>query len=140
MNNNSEETLRRVEQNDGDLTELYIGELLLGFSDVDGEFQSSDASDYSRLGTAIGNNTHLTKLRVYLGANQALDIANNEFFNGLKRNSSINDLALHVQSATLHIGGVGHEILKSYQKNNNNLTRLCIEHSSPRYWGRQCHH
>ena len=27
------------------------------------------------------------------------------------------------------VGGVGHEILKSYQKINNNLTRLCIEHA-----------
>ena len=121
MNNNSKKTLRRIEQNDDELTLLCIGE------SVDGGFISSDAGDYSRLGAAIGNNNHLTNLRVCLGANhnQSLDISNTEFFNCLKRNSSINDLTLHCRNQTL-IGGVGHEILMSYQKINNNLTRLCI--------------
>ena len=119
MNSNSQETLRRIEQNDAGLSLLWINS---------SGFQSSDASDYSRLGAAIGNNTHLTKLWMNLGANQALDIANTEFFNGLKRNSSISDLQLHCRNQTL-IGGVGHEILKSYQKNNNNLTSLCIKHA-----------
>ena len=57
MNNNSKKTLRRIEQNDDEFTELCIG-----YSDIDGEFQSNDASDYSRLGTAIGNNNHLKTL------------------------------------------------------------------------------
>ena len=60
-----------------------------------------------------------------LGANQALDAANTEFFNGLKRNSSIKKLDLHCRNQL--VGGVEHEILKSYQKINNNLTRLCIQ-------------
>ena len=64
MNSNSQKTLRRIGQNDHELTELCIG-----YSDTDGDFQSNDASDYSRLGAAIGNNNHLTKLLVYLGAN-----------------------------------------------------------------------
>ena len=120
MNSNSQETLLRIEQNDDQLITMGISGALLG-----GRFTSSDASDYSRLGAAIGNNTHLEELRVFLGANQALDIANTEFFDGLKRNSSINDLTLDCNQQTL-IGGVGHEILKSYQKINNNLTCICI--------------
>jgi len=121
MNNGiSPQTLRRIEQNDDGLKRLWIGN-----TDFHWGFQSSDASDYSRLGAAIGNNTHLEELRVRLGLNQALVITNNEFFNGLKRNSSINIVTLNCNQYTL-IGGVEHEILKSYQKINNNLTRLDI--------------
>ena len=86
---------------------------------------SIDSSDYSRLGAAIGNNTHLTKLVVVHDAYQALNIANTEFFDGLKRNSSIKNLDLSCALYNL-VGGIGHEILKSYQKISNNLTRLCI--------------
>ena len=121
MNSNSQDTLSLIEQNDYDLTELCIG-----YSGTDdGEFQSSAASDYSRLGAAIGNNNHLTKLIVALDDEDPLDTANNKFFDGLKRNSSISDLQLSCNYHTL-IGGIGQEMLKSYQKINNNLTRLCI--------------
>ena len=113
-----------MEQNDDGLRKLWIG-----YSNFDGGFKSSDASDYSRLGAAIGNNIHLKTLKVDLiDEEDSLDAANNEFFNGLKRNSSITDLALHCRNQTL-IGGVGHEILKSYQKINNNLTCLYIHHA-----------
>ena len=54
-----------------------------------------------------------------------MDAANNEFFNGLKQNSSTKNVVLSCGNQTL-VGGVGHEIFKSYQKINNNLTRLCI--------------
>ena len=122
MNSNSHETLRRIEQNDAQFTELQMG-----YSDNDGRFISSDDSDYSRLGAAIGNNNHLKMLFVTLDDDEedVLDATNNEFFNGLKRNSSISDLLLDCRNQTL-VGGVGHEILKSYQHNNNNLTYLCI--------------
>ena len=115
----SKETLRRIEQNDDELTELCIG-----YGYQDGGLISSDASDYSRLGIAIGNNTHLTKLVVALNDECALDAAHNEFFDGLKRNSSINDLTLNCEHHIL-VGGVEHEILKVYQEKKN-LTRLCI--------------
>ena len=120
MDNYSQRTLRRIEQNDAGLRELWMGN--------DGLFITSDASDYSRLGAAIGNNTHLTKLVVNPAQTPTLDIANNEFFNGLKRNSSISDLQLSCNYHNL-VGGIGHEILKSYQKINNNLTRLCITYA-----------
>ena len=116
MDSTSQKMLRRIEQNDAQLTDLSIGSF--------GWFTSSDASDYSRLGAAIGNNTHLRKLNVDLDDEDPLDVANNEFFDGLERNSSISDLTLSCNEHTL-IGGVEHEILKSYQKNNN-LTHLYI--------------
>ena len=126
MNSNSKKNLRRIEQNDVECTDLQ-----LGYSVIFEEFKSSDASDYSRLGAAIGNNTHLTSFSITLNDEDPLDAANNEFFNGLKRNSSISDLALHLAwNQTLVEGGVGQEILKSYQKISNNLTRLCINNAA----------
>ena len=119
MDDNSQDTLRQIEQNDDQLTALRIGNW---------GFISSDASDYSRLGAAIGNNTHLESFVVALDDEDSLDATNNEFFNGLKRNSSINNLTLYCRNQTL-VGGVEHEILKSYQNINNNLTLLCINHA-----------
>ena len=117
MDVNSQDTLRRIEENDYDLTELWIGNY-----DVDGGFKSSDASDYSRLGTAIGNNNHLEDLIVALDdEDEVLGAANTEFFDGLKRNSSISDLTLDCCYGYILVGGIGHTILESYQKNNNNL-------------------
>ena len=123
MNGNSQETLRRTEQNDAQFTDLQ-----LGHSNYLGWFKSSDAGDYSTLGAAIGNNTRLEELIVTLFDDEeeyVLGAANNEFFNGLKRNSSINNMILNCNQLIL-IGGVGHEILKSYQKINNYLTCLSI--------------
>ena len=71
------------------------------------------------------NDTHLESLRVALGDECALDVASKEFFDGLRRNSSINNVTLHCNHQIL-VGGVEHEILKSYQKISNNLTYLCI--------------
>ena len=80
----------------------------------------------------IGRNTHLEELIVALDIDDeeedSLDAANTEFFNGLKRNSSISDLELNCYHRILS-GGIGHEILKSYQKINNNLTRLYIQNA-----------
>ena len=127
MDSKSQNTLRRIEQNDAGLSLLWIGNTNAVWPIF--EFISSDASDYSRLGAAIGiNNTHLTKLGVALDDEDPLDAANTEFFNGLKRNLSISDLELHCRNQTL-VGGIGHEMLKSYQKISNNLTCLCIKHA-----------
>ena len=121
MNSNSQETLRRVDHNDAQFTVLQIG-----YPNHDGGFISSDAGDYSRLGAAIGNNTYLEELIVALDEEEydVLGAANTEFFNGLKRNSSIRDLELSCNQHNL-VGGIG-QILKSYQKINNNLTCLYI--------------
>ena len=68
MNNRSRETLRRVEQDDATLTEIWIGSgriflTLKARRCPDGVFASSQGSDYSDLGAYIGENTKLTALR-----------------------------------------------------------------------------
>ena len=60
MDRISQETLRRVGENDETLTELSIRDYGDG-----GIFNSTaNGDDYSRLGTFIGENTHLTTLNV----------------------------------------------------------------------------
>ena len=104
MDSHSQELLRRVEQNDDKLIQLIINpQYYFGF-------KSSVSSHYSTLGRAIGNNTCLTKLKLEVyHASEVLDIANTEFFDGLKRNSSISDLDISLNNLRL-VGGVGHEI------------------------------
>ena len=97
MNSNSQKILRRIEQNYAGLRELFIG-----YPNLDSGFISSDASDYSKLGAAIGNNTHLETLNV--GPNHILDIASNEFFDGLKRNLSIKYLGINGGNQTKSSG------------------------------------
>ena len=110
--------LRRVEENDETLTKLYIGDYYDG--DISG-------SDYSQLGAAIGENTHLKTLTVVLDG-ITLNVTNREFYDGLKQNMSIYELYLDCRSARNIVSGVGHEILKIYQENNN-LTRLRIDYA-----------
>ena len=111
--------LRRIEQNDAALSSLMIGGL--------GWF----GDDYSRLGAAIGNNTHLTKLIVDLNEN-TLSVADREFYAGLKRNSSIREVylsennILNDNNYNFIIGGLIHEILKVYQENSSHLTQISI--------------
>ena len=65
---------------------------------------------------------------MYLDEEEEYDVlcaASTEFFDGLRRNSSIDEVSLGCNGHIL-IGGVENEILKSYQKISNNLTRLCI--------------
>ena len=116
MDSHSQETLRRVEENDAELTELRICE-----ASRDGVFISTDGADFSRLGAAIGKNTHLQRLAVHA---VALGVTNNEFYEGLKQNSSIHNLALRCQISNI-AGGVGQKMLEAYQQNNN-LTLLHI--------------
>ena len=121
MNIYSQKTLRRVAQNDPSLTILRISNF---YTDgVAGEFYS-DNDNYSTLGAAIANNTHLAKLEVHID-DLPLTVADNGFFNRLKNNTSIINLELWCYSSNI-AGGVGQEILKAYQENNNHLTVLRI--------------
>ena len=90
-----------------------------------GIFNSRVGSDYSRLGELIGENTHLRRLEVEFSDDEddydngheiTLDVTHTAFFDGLKRNSSIHELALRCSDQS--IGGVIYEILKAYQANN----------------------
>ena len=128
MNDNSQETLRRVTQNDPSLTEL----LLVGNSLYDGDedkFYSGSSDDYSTLGTAIANNTYLKTLEVMSYNDLPLGIANRVFYDGLRRNSSIHELMLRRDIRNI-AGGVGQEILQVYQENNSHLTDLFISNSN----------
>ena len=119
MDSRSQETLRMVEENDDTLTHLQIGiDYNIGFSSTDGD-------DFSRLGAAIGDNTHLTTLVVILRDVGDLSVTNNEFYDGLKQNSSINKLTLMFWGMNI-AGGVGQKILETYQENNSNLTDINI--------------
>ena len=87
MNRYSQETLRRVEQNDETLKELRMGHF--GGVNDDGLYFSRDGNDYSRLGAFIGENTHLTTLNVNVSDVASLSLAQEDFFEGIRRNSSI---------------------------------------------------
>ena len=121
-----QETLRRVALNNSLLTELTLdNNIYSGNNDYDDEFYSDNSDDYSTLGAAIANNTHLKKLIVWLSNDLPLrGVTDREFYNGLKANSSINNLRLYCHNRNI-AGGVGQEILKAYQKNGN-LTVLDI--------------
>ena len=123
MNNNSHETLQRVTQNDPSLTELRSINKI--YRANDGEFYSDSSDDYSTLGAAIANNTHLTRLEVQLSGDVPLGVANRGFYDGLKRNYSIHALMLRCYNRNV-AGGRGQEILKAYQKYNSQLTFLGI--------------
>ena len=141
MSSKSERTLlRRLEQNDAILTKLQIGGTFSQYASTDntaGMFNSTETNsiDFSRLGDYIGENTHLTHLQFVLGDNE-LDVTEREFFDGLKRNSSIYKLdinfgdQLNNQLAIVEEGGVGHEILNAYQESNRHLSRLYIRFAS----------
>ena len=55
MDSHSQNTLDRVGQNDRTLTHLQLGDKGI-------EFDSGLSSDFSQLGAAVGQNTHLTEL------------------------------------------------------------------------------
>ena len=125
MDNSSQETLRRVQQNDDTLTGLYLGKWSITSNDPRGRFNSYNGSDYSKLGAAIGESTNLTKLDVDLSSDGiALDVIHTGFYDGLKQNKSIKLFHLDC-GGYISYGGVVAEILKAYQENNN-LTRLNI--------------
>lgn len=94
MDNRSRGVLRRVAQNDSTFTSLHIGHLNRLGGRTYPPFRSGNSYDYSRLGTFIRKNTHLTELLVGLD-DDALDVANRVFFDGLKYNSSIQCTTKH---------------------------------------------
>ena len=126
MDSHSQNTLDRVGQNDRTLTHLQLGDKMI-------EFDSGLSSDFSQLGAAIGQNTHLTELSY--DDSSRLQSTNEDFFDGLKRNTSIQDLIISIDNHS--IGGVVHEILKAYQANNSHLALLYVHGTSLQNWGGQ---
>jgi len=123
MNEHSRKVLRSIEMNDTALADLGINEHRRH------GFNSSNPADFSRLGEAIGKSARLKYFAFTLPNSGVLDVTNREFFEGLKRNSSIREFLLNCQNHDHGIvGGVEHEILKAYMENNTHLTRLAIYH------------
>ena len=133
MNNNCQKLLRRVTQNDPVKTALtLVGSNNYGFDDV--VFHSDSSDDYSTLGAAIANNTHLTTLGVMLPDDLPLGVADREFYDGLKQNASIRELTMWCDGRNL-AGGVAQEIIKVYQENNSQLAVLSITNANLRNGG-----
>ena len=122
----SRETLCKVTQNDPSLKILTLFNYDR-YDGVDGDFYSGNSDDYSTLGAAIANNTHLVRLKVILTNRLALGVTNREFIDGLQRNSSIHKLILVGDTTRQNIArNVGQVILQAYQNNNSQLTVLSI--------------
>ena len=142
----SQETLRRVKENDETLKTLWIGgtvhittnrqgneELVVRtpvgpfeFEDNEGVFNPSDDSEFSSLGEYVAENTHLIKL-VHVDGRVGLDVE------CLRRNSSIHELSLTCDGHDISDGAI-HDILQVYQEKKN-LTRLYIDHANLRNGG-----
>jgi len=121
---NSQETLRRVAQNDPSLTELTLSGNSF-YAVIGDEFYSDNSDDYSALGAAIANNIHLEKLIVKSSNNLPLTVADRGFYDDLKSNPSISNLRLWCYNRNV-AGGIVQEILKVYRENNSQLTVLGI--------------
>ena len=92
-NSHSQETLRRVKENDETLKNLWIGEpaleMIMELGDHGGVFNPSyDDSEFSKLGEYVAENTHLTTLSFNVDGRTGLDVE------CLKSNSSIHKLSL----------------------------------------------
>jgi len=150
MDEESQQTLLRIEQNDNMLTNLFIGHAKRFYSiiynnddDEDGEnnnnkgrFMSSFDDNFLRLGEGIRQSTHITKLQVavsHIDRMEWVEDINSSFHRGLcegiQQNESINELILRCDGSSIfsveHPSAAGRRILEVYQTNNN-LTDLSI--------------
>ena len=140
-NQQNADTLHRIQQNDASLQVLQVGcDIEINETPIgDGKFTvpciTGDSSEYSTLGEAVATNEHIKKLKVHV-LGHPLDIEESGFFDGLKLNTSINNLELHCAegvglASVSKFGRLAHEILKKYQENNN-LTQLVIHNAATR--------
>jgi len=131
MDSVSKDTLLAVEQNSDEVTSLEIGAHQNEYKRVSwgqGLFKSKESADYDRLGTAIGNNTYLTRLRIdNISEYVTLDTTNKRFYNGIRHNSTITDLFLSaINFGDISITNVVLEVLGACQEKNI-LTKLLIK-------------
>ena len=144
----SQETLRKVKENDESLKNLWIGgtdvhidrddqgnevmevrfgnALNIAIRENSGVFNPSNDSEFSSLGEYIARNTHLTRL-VHVDGRVGLDVE------CLRRNSSIHELSLTCDGHNIS-DDVTHDILLVYQEKKN-LTRLYIYFANLRSGG-----
>jgi len=117
----SDETLRRIENNDPNLT--YINVVSRDYTDnqtVKGYFWLHNGADVSRLGNAIANNTHLKSIEL-CGTSEwmlatTLDTA--PLFEGLQRSTTIKLLSLK--------GDIGIGILYEFVANSSSITNITL--------------
>lgn len=109
MSQRRKQLLHRVQKNDPTLIELFI------------DPPADEGIDYAKLGAAIGKNTHLTELTIFVLAD-----TNNmsSILNGLRQNSSIHNLSLSWPSDGIVPDDMKGKILKALA--NNDLTQLRI--------------
>ena len=124
MNRNSREILQAVEESDTSLTQLFIDDR------YDWHFRSRDRDDFTRLGVAIGNNTHIAQLNVFPSGIPS-DVLDEEFYEGLKQNSSIHELVLHGGNISSR---VCLKLLEVFQEKKN-LSNLTIIYGNLQHGG-----
>ena len=143
----SQETLRRLKENDESLKNLWIGgtvyidrddqgnevvEVRFGddrnitIRENSGVFNPSNDSEFSSLGEYVARNTHLTRL-VHVDGRVGLDAE------CLRHHSSIHQLILEYEGHDIS-DAVTHDILKVYQEKSN-LSRLGIQNTNLRNGG-----
>ena len=147
----SQETLRRVKENDESLTRLWIGGTVhisnhqgnevvsvrtengaftlkdnSSGDNSSGVFNPSDDNDFISLGEYIAENSHPTKL-IHVNGRGGLDVE------CLKHNSSIQKLGFLCGGRNISAGAI-HEILQVYREKGN-LTWLFIESANLQHGG-----
>ena len=86
----SNTALRRIVQNDPKLTSLSVvnQDHTTNHNDHTGYFWLHNGADLSKLGKAIGNNTHLIGVSLYKSSEWMTRTGTNAFFEGLGRNTT----------------------------------------------------
>ena len=113
-----QELFRRIEQNDGTLKLVWIGNIECALYNV---------KDFGRFGASVAGNTNIERLGIDLSRVPSLFEVDRDFFDGLKSNASIRELSINCGTNNIMrgLGVTGRGILNVYQENNNNLT--CLE-------------
>ena len=143
----SQETLRRVKENDESLKNLWIGGTVhidrddegnevvevytrdarnIAIRESSGVFNPSDDKEFTSLNECIAQNKHLETF-IHVDGRVGLDIE------CLRRNSSIHELLLTCDGHNIS-DDVTHDILQVYQEKKN-LTLLNIDHANLRNGG-----
>ena len=119
----SNTTLRRIEQNDPKLLSLAIvnRDHSPNNDSTRGSFWLHEGADLSRLGNAIGNNKHLDGIALKVGVSSDWTTLNTTpLIKGLQRSNTIKNLSLN--------GNIGIGDLNEYGANISSPTRIGIFH------------
>ena len=97
MDNYSQRILHRLAQNDETLKSLWISPVPNASRGAYFDLYNN-ATQFYKLGLAITTNTNLKDLKVHIDIFNSVNIIahHQEFYNGLKHNSSIRRLEIHV--------------------------------------------